>query len=129
MRPVALVALLAACSSPPPPDPATSPTGRLCVRAYSSTVHTLSELTNTANLDLPSQDDYVAKCLELGFTEDQLRCLDPKLAGADDSCAATLEPVAAKQQALDALFGTPEPEPTPAPAPPADPPPDEGSAE
>jgi hypothetical protein len=120
--------LLAACGGPSePPSAEDTPAGRACARAYSSTVHSLDELLRMAGVrdrpELPTREAYVEACVAQGFTEAQLRCLDPKLREADESCTETLAEVAEKEAALTALFeaamaaAAPPPPPDPPPAP------------
>lgn len=92
---LALLATLIGCGSPPP-DPGSSPEGRLCGRAYGSTVDSLEDMFTQAGRDMPevmTKKDYVKMCVDLGFTEAQLKCMDPKLARGDESCKETLAAV------------------------------------
>ncbi len=99
---LALLATLLGCGSPPP-DPGASPEGRLCGRAYGSTIDTLEDMFTQAGKDMPevmAKKDYVNMCVELGFTEAQLKCMDPKLAKVDESCKETLAEVKDKTAKL-----------------------------
>lgn len=98
----AFVFSLLGCSTPPPP-PSATPEGRLCGRAYSSTIDSLEEMFNKAGKDLPevlTKKDYVEKCVGMGFSEEQLKCLDPKLANGNKKCDAALKDVKDKQKKL-----------------------------
>ena len=109
--PVALAGLLAACEGKPPDaDPTQTPEGRLCGRVYGSTIDSIEEHFNIRKVPLdqrpqmPEKDVYVKKCMEQGFSEAQLKCLDPKIAAVDETCTGTLEPVAGKVAALNDVF-------------------------
>jgi hypothetical protein len=98
----AALAALVACSTPPP-DPGASPEGRLCGRAYGSTIDSLEDMYTQAGQDLPevlSKKDYVKMCVEMGFTEAQLKCMDPKLAAGNDACKEAMESVKDKTAKL-----------------------------
>jgi hypothetical protein len=106
---VALATLaLTACGSSEPADPSKTPDGRLCQRAYSSTVDSLTDVFTQAGQDLPEWPDrtaYIEKCIGMGFDEKQLKCLDPKISGADPAgCKETLEPVKKKKEELEKWF-------------------------
>lgn len=103
--------LLAACGGEPPaPDLAATPEGRLCGRAYGSTVDSLDQLFDAqrvAEADRPQMPDkqaYVEKCVGLGFDEAQLKCLDPKIEAIDETCAETMASAGEKRTELNALF-------------------------
>lgn len=124
---LALTLGLAACTggAPQAPDPASTPEGRLCGRAYGSTIDSMDELFTKAGKtmpEMPPKSEYITKCLSLGFTEAQLKCLDPKIAGADPKgCMETLKPVKEKQAELNevlsaALKKAPAPAPEEPPA-------------
>jgi hypothetical protein len=109
--PIALVGLLFACEGKPPDaDPTQTPEGRLCGRVYGSTIDSIEEHFNVRKVPLdqrpqmPEKRTYVEKCMEQGFSEAQLKCLDPKIAAVDETCAATLEPVAEKVASLNDVF-------------------------
>ena len=98
----AALAALVGCGSPPP-DPGASPEGRLCGRAYGSTIDSLEDMYTQAGKDMPEvlpKKDYVKMCVELGFTEAQLKCMDPKLAAGDPACKEALEGVKDKTAKL-----------------------------
>jgi len=105
-----LVMSLVGCGSGPPEQVNLSrtPDGRLCQRAHSSTVDSLTDIFTSAGKDMPtwvSKDAYVEKCVSMGFDESQLRCLDPKLAGADPAgCKETMAAVKAKSDELTKWF-------------------------
>lgn len=85
------------------PDASSTPEGRLCGRAYGSTIDSLDELYTKAGKDMPTpveKKKYVEMCVGMGFTEGQLKCLDPKLASLDETCAETLKPVEDKKKKL-----------------------------
>ena len=99
---ITILASLMACGGAEPP-PTSTPEGRLCGRAYGSTIDSLDELYTKAGKDMPTptpKADYVKLCVEMGFSEEQLKCLDPKIAGLDESCAKLLEPVKDKTKKL-----------------------------
>ena len=103
---VATAWALVACT-PPPPDPGASPEGKLCGRAYGSTIDSLEDMFTQAGKDLPEVLDkkaYVKLCVEMDFTEAQLKCMDPKLAQVDPGCAETLEGVKDKTSKLAAAL-------------------------
>lgn len=128
MLSTSIVLALLGCGSAPV-DPASTPAGKLCGRAYSSTIDSLEDVANQRGVDMPevaTKQEYIAKCVELGFTDAQLKCLDPKLATGDEACAASLKETEEKRGKLNGILvkkgGAPEPapaEPAPAPAEPA----------
>jgi len=108
--PIALVGLLVACEGPPAADPTQTAEGRLCGRVYGSTIDSIEEHFNVRKVPLdqrpkmPEKRTYVEKCMEQGFTEAQLKCLDPKIAAVDETCVGTLEPVTEKVGSLNDVF-------------------------
>ena len=98
----------------PPPTPiAETQAGKLCGRAYGSTVNSLQELYAQSGKQFPplqSKADYIKRCVAFNFSTDQLRCLDPKLAIADHTCVETLEPVKAQAKKLSNKLLQPSPE-------------------
>lgn len=122
MLSTSIVLALLACGSPPP-DPSSTPEGRLCGRAYGSTIDSLEDLYNQQGVDLPSflsKEEYVAKCVGLGFTEAELKCLDPKIATGNKECEVALEKVKDKRAELSKALvkqgAAPAPAAEPAPA-------------
>jgi hypothetical protein len=106
---LALATLLGGgCGGSEPADLSKTPEGRLCQRAYGSTVDSLKDVFTQSGQPMPEWPDrtaYIEKCAGLGFNEAQLKCLDPKLAGADPAgCKETLEPVKAKKEELSKWF-------------------------
>lgn len=98
---ITILATLAGCGAAP--DPSSSPEGRLCGRAYGSTIDSLDELYTKAGKDMPTpiaKDKYVEMCVGMGFTEDQLKCMDPKIASVDETCPETLKAVEDKKKKL-----------------------------
>jgi hypothetical protein len=100
-----VVATLWGCGGGEPADLSKTPDGRLCQRAYSSTIDSLTDMFNQGGHKLPetwpSKDTYVEKCVGLGFSEAQLKCLDPKWASSDpEGCKTTMEPVLDKSKEL-----------------------------
>ena len=114
-----LVATLVGCGSEPV-DLSKTPDGRLCQRAYSSTIDDLTDMFNQAGKEIPTwpaKDTYIEKCVAMGFDEPQLKCLDPKWSlGDPEGCKATMEPVQGKAkeltkwliESLKSSEGTPE---------------------
>ncbi len=103
------IILLAGCGSAEVEmDPAQAKMTKLCERAYSSTMDSLKDLYTQAGKDMPempTKDEYSAKCVTLGFTEDQAKCLDPKWSGGDpEGCKETMKPVEKKALELGELF-------------------------
>ncbi len=101
--------LSAACGSPEPVDPAKTPDGRLCQRAYSSLVDSYTDVFTQKGVPepdtWPDKAAYIDKCLAVGFSEPQLKCLDPKISGSDPAgCKETLEPVKSKHEELMKWF-------------------------
>ncbi|MCB9673807.1 MAG: hypothetical protein H6737_01745 [Alphaproteobacteria bacterium] len=97
----ALIALVGCGGGAPPPS--STPEGKLCGRAYGSTIDSLDELYTKAGKDMPKtvpKEDYVKLCVEMGFTEAQLKCLDPKIESVDETCKKTLESVVDKKKKL-----------------------------
>lgn len=93
--------LLLAC------DPSTAPTpppaAVLCSRVYGSTVDSLEELHASADGPAPSfvpKSTWLERCVSLGFSDEQLRCADPKMRMADPACEAVLDPVRDRLQRL-----------------------------
>ena len=98
-----LMLSLLGCGTAPPP-PSATPEGKLCGRAYSSTIDSLEDMFHKAGKDLPehlTKKDYIDKCVAMGFTEEQLKCLDPKLAVGNDDCKTALSTVKDKQKTLN----------------------------
>ncbi|MBN2800464.1 MAG: hypothetical protein JXX28_15090 [Deltaproteobacteria bacterium] len=129
-----LFGLLAACGGSEPVNPANTPEGRLCGRAYGSTLDSIEDMFKAAGktmpTNLPAKEDYVKLCVEQGFSEAQAKCLDPKLASLDpEGCTTTLAPVKEKKELLSKLFASAmSAKPAPAPAPAEEPAPAEGGA-
>mgnify|MGYP006979990678 CR=1 FL=1 len=98
---ITVLSMLGCGSSEPPPT--ATPQGRLCGRAYGSTIDSLDELYTKAGKDMPTpikKDEYVKMCVDMKFTDEQLKCLDPKIAQVDEACVKTLEPVKEKTSKL-----------------------------
>ena len=56
--------------------------------------------------EMPKKEEYVEKCMKLGLDKDQLKCMDPKIAGSDpEGCKKTLEPVKDKAKELNTFIG------------------------
>ena len=106
---ILLIITLAGCgASEPDVDPAKAKMGKLCERAYSSTIDSLKDVYTQAGKDMPempAKDVYADKCVSLGFTEDQAKCLDPKWSGGDvEGCKTTMTPVKDKAAELSKLL-------------------------
>ena len=106
---VVFFSLLAACGGREPiPDQATVEATKLCGRAYGSTVDSIQEQFTHAGADMPEmppKEAYVELCVSQGFTPEQARCLDPKLAVGDpEGCAEALAEVLEQKEALGKLF-------------------------
>lgn len=102
MLQISLILSLFACGSPPP-DPGASPEGKLCGRAYGSTIASLKDMYTQRGADLPevtAKSEWVAKCVSMGFNEEQLKCLDPKIATGNPSCDAAMKDVDMKRKEL-----------------------------
>lgn len=99
---ISLIISLLGCGSSAP-SPSSTPDGRLCGRAYGSTLDSLDELYTKAGKDRPEaipKKEYVEACVKMGLSEEQLKCLDPKIASLDESCTKALEPVKDKVSTL-----------------------------
>lgn len=106
---ISLVALLLACGGAPE-DPSKTPAGKTCSKAYGSTVDSVTKLFHEAGQPAPKvwpdKAAYVEKCMAIGLTEGQGKCLDPKIAQSDpEGCKKELEPVKAKVDDLSKWFG------------------------
>ena len=103
-----LLASLLACGSSEPEDLSRTPDGRLCNRAYSSTIDSLTDLFTKSGKptpEWPAKDAYIEKCVALDLSEDQLKCLDPKISGSDPAgCKETLDPVEGTKKELAKWF-------------------------
>jgi hypothetical protein len=89
-------------------DPVQAKMTKLCERAYSSTLDSLKDLYTQAGKDMPempAKDTYAAKCVSLGFSEEQAKCLDPKWSKGDpQGCKETMKPVEKKAIELGKLI-------------------------
>ncbi|MEZ4319258.1 MAG: hypothetical protein R3F61_17225 [Myxococcota bacterium] len=99
---ITVLLALIGCGGGEPPATST-PEGRLCGRAYGSTIDSLDELYTKAGKDMPTpiaKEEYVKMCVSMGFTEAQLKCLDVKIQSVDPTCKEALEPVMDKSKKL-----------------------------
>jgi len=107
--PTVLCVALFACSGEPEIDVAKVKMEKLCGQTYSSTVDTLKDVFTQAGKtlpEMPTKEAYTEKCVALGFTEEQVKCMDPKRSVADpEGCKETLSSVADKKKELGDLIG------------------------
>ena len=100
---IAALALAVACGSasqqPAPVPPL--PQGPSCERAYAAIERSLIELHTQTSKTLPALPDrasWIGTCTGLGWTSEQLGCLEPEVAAAEPARCL---------QALDGLDRTP----------------------
>jgi hypothetical protein len=106
--PTVLCAVLMACGGEPEVDVEKVKMERLCGQTYSSTMDSLKDMYTQAGKtmpEMPTKEAYTEKCVALGFTEEQVKCMDPKRSVADpEGCKETLDAVAEKKKELGDLI-------------------------
>lgn len=101
---VGLLGVLVGCgdSGPSEAELAAKKIEKECSKAYGALTKVLKEELNkggVGGVEFGEKDGYVKLCVEAGFTEDQIKCLDPNRGGSED-CKKALEPKKEQTKAM-----------------------------